>query len=391
MGYIQKFLVVLMAGGSLASLSAQGVTNHGASMRLHGDVQMGIHADFTNNGEFTQNEGLVGFYSEDAPLRIGGNSEIELYDAEFAAPSGILLENDLSINNNGNLIEGDILTSRNIEDPYTLRFNDETFYTGESAFSKVDGFTSFRNKEEFIFPVGDPERLRPLKINSMAINPTGVSAYFSENPNEPQSLVGTYTTNSTSEFGLQVSQLEFWYLSADLPSQVTLSWDSMSDVRKLSANTEHLRVVGWNKSTRQWDDLGNMDTEGNLASGTVRSDFFNPWEYEILTLGGLSDETAAYTVLELDNYYLSPNGDGNNERLTIEAVADAPNNTIEIFTEDGALVYQKDNYQNEFDGNANVRAGSFSRGNGLPQGVYFYVITFPELRQKHQGYFYLNR
>ena len=387
---IKRILAFIVAGGSFVSLSAQGVTNHGASMRLHGDVQMGIHADFTNNGEFTQSEGLVGFYSDDAPLRISGNSGIEVYDAEFAVPAGILLENDLTINNNGNLIEGDILTSRNLESPYTLKFNDETFYTGESAFSKVDGFASFQNKEEFIFPVGDPERLRPLKINSMAINPAAVSAYFSEDPNEPQSLVGTYNTSSTSKFGLQVSQLEFWHLSADLPSQVTLSWDSMSEVRKLSNNTEHLRVVGWNKATRQWDDLGNTGAEGNLASGTVRSDFFNPGEYEILTLGGLSDEIVAYNVLELDNYYLSPNGDGSNERLIIDAVTDASNNTLQIFTEDGALVYQKDNYQNEFDGNSNIRGG-FSRGNGLPQGVYFYVITFPELRQKHQGYLYLNR
>ena len=387
---MRKILAFIVAGGSFASLSAQGVTNHGASMRLHGHVQMGIHADFTNNGEFNKNEGLVGFYSEGAPLRIGGTSEIELYDAEFAVPGGILLENDLTINNNGNLIEGDIQTSRNTESPYTLKFNDDTFYTGESAVSKVDGFVSFQNKEEFTFPVGDAERLRPLKINSMAINPTGVCAYFSEDPGNPQSLAGNYNTNSRAKYGLKVSQLEFWHLSADLPSQVTLSWDSRSEVRKLSTNPEFLRVVGWNKTTRQWEDLGNTGTEGNLASGSVRSDFFTPGEYEILTLGGMSDATAGFSVLELDNYYLSPNGDGNNERLTIDAVADAPNNTLQIFTEDGALVYQKDNYQNEFDGNSNVRGG-FSRGNGLPQGVYFYVITFPELRQKHQGYFYLNR
>jgi gliding motility-associated-like protein len=387
---MRKILALILVGGSFASLSAQGVTNHGTAMRLHGDVQMGIHADFTNNGEFNKNEGLVGFYSEGAPLRIGGTSEIELYDAEFAVPGGILLENDLTINNNGNLIEGDIQTSRNTESPYTLKFNDETFYTGESAVSKVDGFVSFQNKEEFTFPVGDAERLRPLKISSMAINPTGVCAYFSEDPGNPQSLAGNYNTNSRAKYGLKVSQLEFWHLSADLPSQVTLSWDSRSEVRKLSTNPEFLRVVGWNKTTRQWEDLGNTGTEGNLASGTVRSDFFTPGEYEILTLGGMSDASSAFSVLELDNYYLSPNGDGNNERLTIDAVADAPNNTLQIFTEDGALVYQKDNYQNEFDGNSNVRGG-FSRGNGLPQGVYFYVITFPELRQKHQGYFYLNR
>ena len=387
---IQRILAVLLvAGGSIVSLSAQGVANYGP-MKLHGDGAMGFHANFTNNGEFTSNEGLVGFYSEGTAISIKGSSPIELYDVEFAVPAGILLENDLTINNNGNLIEGDIQTSRNTEAPYTLKFNYDTFYTGESAYSKVDGFVSFQNKEEFTFPVGEPQRLRPLKIGAMAINPNGVCAYFSEDPNEPQSLAATYNTSSSAEFGLQISSKEFWYLKADLPSQVTLSWDAMSEVRKLATNPEHLRVVGWNKTTRQWEDLGNTASEGDLATGTVRSDFFTPGEYEILTLGGMSDATIAYSVLELDNYYLSPNGDGSNERLIIEAVAEAPNNSLQIFTEDGALVYQKDNYQNEFDGNSNVRGG-FSRGNGLPQGVYFYVITFPELRQKHQGYFYLNR
>jgi gliding motility-associated-like protein len=225
----------------------------------------------------------------------------------------------------------------------------------------------------------------------MAINPTAVCAYFSEDPNAPRSFASAFNTNSRAKFGLQVSTQEFWYLRTDLPSQVTLSWDAMSEVRKLSNNPEHLRVVGWNKTTRQWEDLGNTAYEGSLARGTVRSDFFTPGQYEVLTLGGMSDATSGVNVLELDNYYLSPNGDGNNERLIIDAVADAPNNTLQIYTEDGAMVYQKDNYQNEFDGNANVGGGSFSRGRGLPQGVYFYVITFPELRQKHQGYLYLNR
>ena len=388
---LQKhILAFLLAVGSLASLSAQGIVNHGASMQMHGAVQVGIHADFTNNGAFNNNEGLVGFYSEAAPLRIGGTNEIELYDVEFAAVGGIVLENNLVINNNGNLIEGNIQTPRDAESPYSIRFNDDTFYTGESAFSKVDGFASFRNKEEFTFPVGDAERLRPLTVESMAINPQATCGYFPENPGAPLSVYAAYDTNNKSKPGLQISSKEFWYLGAALPAQVTLSWDALSEVRELSGSLEGLRVVGWNKATRQWEDLGNTKSGGDFSGGTVRSDFFNPGEYEVLTLGGISDATAAMNVLELDNYYLSPNGDGNNDRLTIDAVADAPNNTLQIFNENRALVYQKDNYQNEFDGNANT-GGSFSRGNGLPQGVYFYVITFPELRQKHQGYLYLNR
>lgn len=382
---------LLLAGASITGVVAQqGVVNHGASMQLHTDGQMGFHTNFSNNGEFRGNQGLVGFYSEDTPLRIGGSSEIELFDAEFAAPQGVILENDLVINNNGNLIEGDVQTTRNTDSPYTLKFNYDTFYTGESAFSKVDGFVAFQNKEEFTFPVGEHGRLRPVTIASSAINPSGFCAYFSEDPDSPESLSASYDTNSVSVFGLQISSKEFWYMQADLPSQVTLSWDSMSEVRKLSGEISGLRVVGWNKATRQWEDLGNTNAEGNLASGTVRSDLFNPGQYEVLTLGGMSDATASLSVLELDNYYLSPDGDGSNERLIIDAVAEAPNNTLQIFSQNGALVYHKDNYQNEFDGNSNT-PGAYKGNGGLPQGVYFYVITFPELRQKHQGYFYLNR
>ncbi|MDM9632739.1 gliding motility-associated C-terminal domain-containing protein [Robiginitalea aurantiaca] len=386
--YLAAFAI---AGLSISEGAAQSaIVNHGAEMRLHKDGQMGFHADFRNDGEFSENQGLVGFYSDDTPLRITGSSGIELFDAEFAAPLGVILENDLVINNNGNLIEGDVQTARNTEAPYTLKFQYDTFYTGESDVSKVDGFVSFQNKQDFTFPVGDPNRLRPLTINASAVNPSGVCAYFPEDPNAPVSLAKAYNTSSQAEFGLQVSKREFWYLQADLPSQVTLSWDSRSEVRNLSTDTENLRVVGWNKATRHWEDLGNTRTEGNLASGTVRSDVFNPGEYEILTLGGMSDATGSLSVLELDNYFLSPNGDGRNERLIIDAVSEAPNNTLQIFTQSGALVYTKENYQNEFDGNSNTR-GSFERGKGLPEGVYFYMITFPELRQKHQGYFYLSR
>jgi gliding motility-associated-like protein len=387
---VQKILAVLLAGGGLASLSAQAITNHGASMQLHGEVQVGIHAHFTNNGEFSSDRSLVGFYSDGDPLRIGGTNEIELYDAEFAAAGGLILENNLVINNNGNLIEGDVRTTKDETIPYSIRFNDDTFYTGESAFSKVDGYAAFRNKEEFTFPVGDGERLRPLTIESMAINPSAVSSYFSENSGEAQRLAALYSPNNKANEDLRVSSREFWFLAADLPSKVTLTWDAQSDVRNLSPTIEGLRVVGWNKAARQWQNLGNTRFEGDVTGGAVRSDVFNPSEFGMITLGGLPASSSEYRVLELDNYYLSPNGDGNNERLVIEAVAEAPNNFLQIFNQSGALVYEKNNYQNEFDGNSNTM-GSFNRGQGLPQGVYFYIITFPELRLKHQGYFYLNR
>lgn len=93
---------------------------------------------------------------------------------------------------------------------------------------------------------------------------------------------------------------------------------------------------------------------------------------------------------KLDNYYLSPNGDGLNETLELEAAADYPNNSIQIYNRYGQLVFQQDHYTGGFDGKANVDL-VVSQESGLEDGIYFYIITFHDLRERHQGYFYLNR
>jgi gliding motility-associated-like protein len=71
---------------------------------------------------------------------------------------------------------------------------------------------------------------------------------------------------------------------------------------------------------------------------------------------------------------ITPNGDGKNDKLEIKAIADYPNNKVEIFNRWGNLVYVKLNYNNEWDGKSNV---SISSGKELlPAGTYYVVIDF---------------
>jgi gliding motility-associated-like protein len=62
----------------------------------------------------------------------------------------------------------------------------------------------------------------------------------------------------------------------------------------------------------------------------------------------------------------SPNGDGVNDFLEIEAIALFPNNVFMVFNRWGGQVFEATGYANEWDGSFN--------GNPLPDGTYFYTL-----------------
>jgi gliding motility-associated-like protein len=150
-----------------------------------------------------------------------------------------------------------------------------------------------------------------------------------------------------------------------------------------------LKVVGWSKTANHWVNLGNTAVEGGMAYGSITSETFVPNEYEIITIGGNDDNLETFTTIDLDNYFMTPNGDGQNDVLALEGIEASPNNQIEIFDRYGVLVYSKNNYQNDFNGQSN-RDSAIKRGSGLASGIYFYIITMHDLRQKHQGYLYIS-
>jgi len=94
--------------------------------------------------------------------------------------------------------------------------------------------------------------------------------------------------------------------------------------------------------------------------------------------------------LELDNYFMTPNDDGVNDFLLIDGIENVPNNVLNIYNRYGVLVYSKLNYANEFDGKSN-RNGAISKASGLSAGVYFYVLTVNDTKEKYQGYLYISQ
>ncbi len=369
-------------------LHAQEGVQHYGGMQLHDYASVGFHTNLVNEGPFDQNLGLAGFYSDHGQISVTGTFAPVFHDLEVAVEKGLLLATPIGVNNNANLITGDIQTPRTGTAIYS-NFFDYSFYTGESSVSKVNGYAAMTNKESFMFPVGDDERLRPLTVSSMATNPMAKCAYFFEDPNNSKSLDAAFSTDKKTTRYMSVSDKEFWRLEGDVPSKVTLTWDEYSNITALAEYISDLNVMGWSKSANQWVNLGNTGVEGGRSYGSLTSDTFVPNDYEILTIGGNDDALQTYETLELDNYFLTPNGDGRNDLLRLDGIERSPNNSLQIFNRYGVMVYKKENYQNDFDGRSNMDL-VVERNSGLENGVYFYIITFHDLRQKHQGYMYIS-
>jgi gliding motility-associated-like protein len=381
--YLFLFLILYIHFGN-----AQDAVHNYGTIKVHGNTNVGFHLDLINDGTFDQTTGLVGFYSDQDPLTISGAYMPFLFDTEVAVGGGLRLETSVNVSNNVNLITGDIITEKSATAVYS-NFLDNSFYIGESSVSKINGYGAMTNKETFTFPVGNEDRLRPLTIESVAINAMAKCAYFFEDPNNSKTLNVDFSTNKKATEFISVSDKEFWRLESDVPSKITLTWDEYSNVRVLGEFLNELKVVGWSKTENQWVNLGNSAAEGGMGYGSVTSETVVPNEYEIFTIGGNDSRLETYSTMDLDNYFMTPNGDGANDMLVLEGIENSPNNLLEIFDRYGVLVYSKANYQNDFNGQSN-RETVVKRGTGLASGIYFYIITMHDLRQKHQGYLYIS-
>ena len=86
----------------------------------------------------------------------------------------------------------------------------------------------------------------------------------------------------------------------------------------------------------------------------------------------------------------SPNNDGKNDVFEIKGIYQFPNNKLTIFNRWGNVVYQKEKYNNEWDGKPNVNTGTGS--DLLPQGTYYVLFDFGDdgKNETYKGYVQLE-
>ncbi len=351
-------------------------------------AQIGFHTNLINNGTFNDNEGFVGFYGRN-PINISGMFSPVFYNTELFLFNNLSLDIPITVTNNTNFIQGNIVTPRNLETIYVNYLQNAT-PNGANDNSKVDGYVIANNEQRFNFPVGDAEYYRPLIINSDAVNIQTRCAYYSENPNTPSTFSSkVFPTVRKPRVIDYISNREFWHLVGNQTSNIILSWNLRSSLAAVTDDITTIIVVGWSKNQQRWVNLGNIASSGDVIEGIVISDSFIPNDYEIITLGALGTPTE---ILTLGNYIVTPNEDGKNDELIIEEVeALSPNNHIQIFDRNGLKVFEKENYRNEFNGFSNTGNFVIQQNKGLPSGVYFYIIHLKDLEINYQGFLYLTR
>ncbi len=368
-------------------LNAQSALYNSGNLQIHQEGQLGFHIDLINDGIIDDNLGLAGFYGN-LPLTVSGAFAPTFFDLEIANPDNVLLNTGINTLNTTNFTLGNFETPRNATDNY-LNFVLDADYTNSGDMSKVDGYAAITNQQSFTFPVGDGVQLRPLVLNSDVVNNFAKCAYFFEDPNSPSTFATSFSTGTKAEVLGPISTVEFWRLEGSVLSTVQLSWNERSNISLLTDDPTTLTVVGWSKATNQWETLAGGAAVGDMTQGFVSSQSFVPDDYEVLTLASSFGDPQE--IITVDNYIVTPNGDGNNDSLIIPELELSPNNTLQIFDRYGLKVFEMENYTDEFQGFANTGTILMGKEKGLPIGVYFFIVEMKDLDLDFQGFLYLAR
>jgi gliding motility-associated-like protein len=137
---------------------------------------------------------------------------------------------------------------------------------------------------------------------------------------------------------------------------------------------------------------GNSSYTYSWSNGSIQSDIYNltAGNYAVIVTNENGCEVSASITLTQPNALalpsgLSPNGDSDNDFFVVRGIESYPDNDIVIFNRWGNVVYQQNDYSNEWDGvNRN--------GEELPDGTYFVILrAFGEETITLKGYVDLRR
>tara|TARA_R110000796_G_scaffold67449_2_gene154606 strand:- start:25379 stop:28393 length:3015 start_codon:yes stop_codon:yes gene_type:complete len=180
----------------------------------------------------------------------------------------------------------------------------------------------------------------------------------------------------------------------------------IGELEEYCLNGSYTYTTESNMTNYNWTVTGGIITEG----GTITDDFariaWNSIENNSLSVsyennaGCSSSITQNIPVISCEEVLgeefelivyneFTPNNDGFNDFFTIGGILNY-SSTVKIYNRNGNTVFEANNYQNNWDGIANV-SGVLKSGERLPSGTYYYVINIPELQRNLTGWIQLAR
>ena len=114
--------------------------------------------------------------------------------------------------------------------------------------------------------------------------------------------------------------------------------------------------------------------------------------YEVCDIVNLCDSALVtiniYDVLVKIPEGLSPNGDGMNEKFEVKGLDAYPNSHLVIYTRSGQLVFESNDYQNDWDGRTLLKGSS--NYELLPSSVYYYILELGGTNRIIKGFIYIG-
>jgi gliding motility-associated-like protein len=135
---------------------------------------------------------------------------------------------------------------------------------------------------------------------------------------------------------------------------------------------------------------GTLDTDGD---GIYDEDEENPDKYKPDCDGdGIENRLDPDPCPFFEPQGISPNGDGKNDVLVFEGLLTKPiPNHISIFDRIGSLVYETDNYENNWGGETSKGTSLFEKTGEVPDGTYYYILDFYDKRPTVKNFIYVLR
>ncbi len=133
-----------------------------------------------------------------------------------------------------------------------------------------------------------------------------------------------------------------------------------------------------------------LDTDGD---GIYDEDEENPLKYKPDCDGdGIENRLDPDPCPFFEPQGISPNGDGKNDVLVFEGLLAKPiPNHISIFDRIGSLVYETENYQNNWGGETSKGTELFEKTGEVPDGTYYYILDFYDKRPTVKNFVYVLR
>jgi gliding motility-associated-like protein len=203
-----------------------------------------------------------------------------------------------------------------------------------------------------------------------------------ENPLHAYEKSGIYSLElvSTSQFGCKDSIKKF------VETYAKPYVDAGSD-KSISKGFEVILTASADSAQYQW-----LPTDGLSDNGLLRP-FSNPAQSTLYTLN-VTDKNGCKNSdsirVEVDPDYklivyniITPDGNGENDVWYIDNAETYPDLHLWVFDNAGREVFKSDGYKNDW--------GATKGGDPLPDGSYYYVITFDNSTRKYKGTFTVLR